>query len=99
MNKIRCAASIVLGIGTATAALAAEPQGAATPVDAASTAAVPTTITLAAGAAATAYKAPANARYCFRTEHPGWFIRRTVCKTRTDWQASGVDLKAALAGR
>ncbi len=103
MTAIRFATSIVLGLVATTSAFAAEPNNAPTPapspVVVASAAALPLTITLAAGPAAAAYKASANARYCFRSEVTGSRIPRTMCKTRTDWEATGVDLDAALAGR
>ena len=104
MTAIRFATSIVLGLVTTTSAFAAEPEAApvATPSPVAATAAVsalPLTVTLAAGPAAVAYKAAPNARYCFRTERTGSRIMPRVCKTRGDWEAMGVDLDAALAGR
>ena len=103
MTAIRFAASIVLGLVATTSAFAAEPNAAPTPVPsrvvAASAAALPLTVTLAAGPAAAAFKASPNARYCFRTEITGSMILKTVCKTRSDWNASGVDFDAALAGR
>ncbi|MGN5375379.1 hypothetical protein [Sphingomonas hankookensis] len=103
MTTIRFATSIVLGLIATTSAFAAEPDAAPTPapspVATASAAALPLTVTLAAGPAAVAYKAAPNARYCFRTEITGSFIPRTTCKTRGEWQAAGVDLDAALAGR
>jgi hypothetical protein len=105
MTAIRFATSIVLGLVATTSAFAAEPNNAPTPAPtsvaaAASTAMLPMTVTLAAGPAAVAFKASRNARYCFRTEVvPGAHVIRTMCKTRTDWEATGVDLDAALAGR
>ena len=102
MTAIRFAISIALGLVATTSAFA-QPKAVATPtpvtIAAASTAALPLTITLAAGPAAAAYKASPNARYCFRTQHSGSILRKTVCKTRSDWQASGVDFDAALTGR
>ncbi len=102
MTAIRFATSIVLGLVATTSTFAAEPNAAPTPAPnpvVASAAALPLTVTLAAGPAAAAYKASANARYCFRTEITGSLIRKTLCKTRSDWEARGVDLDAALAGR
>ncbi|MDJ0275361.1 hypothetical protein QLH51_00885 [Sphingomonas sp. 2R-10] len=104
MTAIRFATSIVLGLVATTSAFAAEPNNAPTPAPtpvaaAASASMLPLTVTLAAGPAAVAYKASRNARYCFRTEVTGSRIRRDVCKTRSDWEAAGVDLDAALAGR
>ncbi len=100
MNAIRFATSIVLGLVAATAAQAAEPNAAPAPSPvAASMSALPLTVTLAAGPAAVAYKAAPNARYCFRVERTGSHIAPRMCKTRSDWQAAGVDLDAALAGR
>jgi hypothetical protein len=103
MNAIRFTTSIVLGLVATTSAFAAEPNAAPTPapspVVAASAAALPLTVTLAAGPAAVAYKASPNARYCFRSEVTGSRILKTSCKTRGEWEATGVDLDAALAGR
>ncbi|KQM30910.1 hypothetical protein [Sphingomonas sp. Leaf10] len=100
MTAIRFAASIVLGLVATTSAHAAEPNAAPAPSPVAATvSALPLTVTLAAGPAAAAYKAAPNARYCFRVERVGSRITPRVCKTRTDWQAAGVDLDAALAGR
>ena len=101
MTAIRFAASIVLGLVATTSAFAAEPNAAPTPVatSVAGAGAVATSITLAAGPAAVAFKASPNARYCFRTETTGSRILTKVCKTRGEWEARGVDLDRALAGR
>ncbi|KQM81865.1 hypothetical protein ASE67_16850 [Sphingomonas sp. Leaf23] len=103
MTAIRFAASIVLGLVATTSAFAAEPNAAPTPTPVAvvgtTAAALPIAITLAAGPAAVAYKASPNARYCFKTETTGSRILTRVCKTRSDWEARGVDLDRALAGR
>ncbi len=100
MTAIRFAASTLLALVAATSAHAAEPNAAPasapSPV-AASSAAL--TVTLAAGPAALAYKAAPNARYCFRVERANSRIAPKVCQTRTQWEAEGVDLDAALAGR
>ena len=100
MTAIRFAASIVLGLVATTSAFAAEPNAAPTPVaTSVAGASAVSTITLAAGPAAVAFKASPNARYCFRTETPGSLLHTKVCKTRSDWEARGVDLDRALAGR
>ncbi len=102
MTAIRFATSIVLSLVATTSAFAAEPNAApiATPSPIAATAASSSVITLAAGPAAVAYKASPKARYCFRTERvTGSMFTRQLCKTRAEWQAAGVDLNAALAGR
>ncbi len=103
MTAIRFATSIVLGLVATTSAFAAEPtrETAAAPAPVVATAAsgIPLAVTLAAGPAAAAYKASPNARYCFQTERTGSRILAKVCKTRSAWQAIGVDLDAALAGR
>lgn len=101
MTAIRLATSIVLGVVASTSALAAEPNAApaapTVPVTVATS--LPSIVTLAAGPAAIAYKASPNARYCFRTEVTGSRIARKLCKTRSAWEATGVDLDGALAGR
>ncbi|KQM62351.1 MULTISPECIES: hypothetical protein [unclassified Sphingomonas] len=101
MTAIRFAASIVLGFVATTSAFAAEPSAAPTPVatSVAGSSALATTVTLAAGPAAASYKASPNARYCFRTETTGSRILTKLCKTRGEWEARGVDLDRALAGR
>ena len=106
MTAIRFAASTILGLVAATSAFAAEPNAAPASAAVATVARtnvapsrLPLTVTLAAGPAAVAYKAAPNARYCFRTERTGSLIKPRICKTRADWQASGVDFDAALAGR
>jgi hypothetical protein len=100
MTAIRFAASIVLGLVATTSAFAAEPNEVPTPVatSVAGASAMATTITLAAGPAAVAYKAGPNARYCFVTEQVGSRFRRTQCNTRAGWQAKGINLDRALAG-
>lgn len=99
MTAIRFAASIVLGLVATTSAFAAEPNAAPAPVatSAAGMSAL-STITLAAGPSAVAFKASPNARYCFRTETTGSRILTKMCKTRGEWEARGVDLDRALAG-
>jgi len=100
MTAIRFAASIVLGLVATTSAFAAEPNAAPAPVaTSVAGASAVTAVTLAAGPAALAYKASPNARYCFRTETTGSRILTKVCKTRGEWEARGVDLDRALAGR
>ena len=105
MTAIRFAASIVLGLVATTSAFAAEPDAAPAPVPSpvavVGSGAVGTSITLAAGSAAVAaaQKASPNARYCFRTETTGSRILTKLCKTRGEWEARGVDLDRALAGR
>ncbi|PXA97887.1 hypothetical protein DMC47_11585 [Nostoc sp. 3335mG] len=104
MTAIRFATSIVLGLVATTSAFAAEPDvapvaGTSPTVAAAGVSSLPLVVTLAAGPAAVAYKAAPNARYCFRVERTGSRIMPRVCKTRTDWEATGVDLDKALAGR
>lgn len=101
MTAIRIAASIVLGLVATTSAFAAEPNAAPAPsaTSVVGTAAVATSVTLAAGPAAVAFKASPNARYCFRTETTGSRILTKMCKTRGEWEARGVDLDRALAGR
>ncbi len=103
MTAIRFAASIVLGLVATTSAFAAEPNAApapvATSVAGASAVTAVTAVTLAAGPAALAFKASPNARYCFRTETTGSRIQTKMCKTRGEWEARGVDLNRALAGR
>lgn len=105
MTAIRIIASIVLGLAATTSAFAAEPEAAPaaapSPVAVIGAGAVGTSITLAAGSAAVAAakKASPNARYCFRTETTGSRILTPVCKTRGEWEARGVDLDRALAGR
>ena len=104
MNAIRIIASIVLGLAATTSAFAAEPEAApaAAPSPVAvigTSASAVSTITLAAGPAAVAFNASPNARYCFRTETTGTRIRTKVCNTRSGWEARGVDLDRALAGR
>ncbi len=100
MTAIRFAASIVLGLVATTSAFAAEPNAAPAPATTtvAGASALATTITLAAGPAAVAYKAGPNARYCFVTEQVGSRFRRTQCNTRAGWQAKGINLDRALAG-
>lgn len=103
MTVIRTIASIVLGLAATTSAFAAEPEAAPapapSPVAVAAGGSVATSVTLAAGPAAVAFKASPNARYCFRTETTGSRILKTICKTRGEWEARGVDLDRALAGR
>jgi len=100
MTAIRFAASIVLGLVATTSAFAAEPNAAPAPVaTSVAGASAVTAVTLAAGPAALAFKASPNARYCFRTETTGSRILTKVCKTRGEWEARGVDLDRALAGR
>ncbi len=100
MTAIRFAASIVLGLVATTSAFAAEPNAAPAPVaTSVAGASAVTAVTLAAGPAAVAFKASPNARYCFRTETTGSRILTKMCKTRSDWEARGVDLDRALAGR
>jgi|GEM_PF-3145296 len=110
MTAIRTIASIVLALAGATPALAAEPNNvpipapsapAPSPVAVVAGGSVGTSITLAAGAAAVAAAKTAspNARYCFRTETTGSRLQTKVCKTRSEWEARGVDLDRALAGR
>ncbi len=100
MTAIRFAASIVLGLVATTSAFAAEPNAAPAPVaTSVAGASAVTAVTLAAGPAALAFKASPNARYCFRTETTGSRILTKMCKTRSDWEARGVDLDRALAGR
>ncbi|WP_294324056.1 hypothetical protein, partial [uncultured Sphingomonas sp.] len=83
MTAIRFAASIVLGLVATTSAFAAEPNAAPAPVaTSVAGASAVTAVTLAAGPAATAYKASPNARYCFKTEATGSRILTKVCKTR-----------------
>lgn len=102
MTAIRFATSIVLGLVASASAFAAEPEvapaAAPSPV-AAGAAASSLPVTLAAGPVAVAYKASPKARYCFRTERTGSRLLTRVCKTRSDWEAMGVNLDAALAGR
>ncbi len=100
MTAIRFVASIVLSLVGTTSAFAAEPNAApaAAATSVASASAV-TAVTLAAGPAAVAFKAAPNARYCFRTETTGSRILTEMCKTRSEWEARGVDLDRALAGR
>ncbi len=100
MTAIRFAASIVLGLVATTSAFAAEPNAAPAPVaTSVAGASAVTAVTLAAGPAALAFKASPNARYCFRTETTGSRILTKICKTRGEWEARGVDLDRALAGR
>ncbi len=100
MTAIRFAASIVLGLVATTSAFAAEPNAAPAPVaTSVAGASAVTAVTLAAGPAALAFKASPNARYCFRTETTGSRIQTKMCKTRGEWEARGVDLDRALAGR
>lgn len=102
MTAIRFATSIVLGLVATTSAFAAEPNAAPAPTPspvAVAAASLPLTVTLAAGPAAVAYKTSPKSRYCFRTETTGSRLQTRVCKTRADWEAAGVDLDAALAGR
>ncbi len=100
MTAIRFAASIVLGLVATTSAFAAEPNAAPAPVaTSVAGASAVTAVTLAAGPAAVAYKAAPNARYCFKTETTGSRILTKQCKTRGEWEARGVDLDRALAGR
>ncbi len=100
MTAIRFAASIVLGLVATTSAFAAEPNAAPAPVaTSVAGASAVTAVTLAAGPAALAFKASLNARYCFRTETTGSRIQTNICKTRGEWEARGVDLDRALAGR
>ncbi|MDJ0277243.1 hypothetical protein QLH51_10600 [Sphingomonas sp. 2R-10] len=104
MTAIRFATSIVLGLVATTSAFAAEPDAAPAATTTAATTAATTvgggTVTVRAGKDALAYKGARNARYCFRAEAvTGSHIRRTLCNTRANWEAMGVDLDAALAGR
>ena len=105
MTVIRTIASIVLGLAATTSAFAAEPDAAPTPapspVAVVGAGSVATSITLAAGSAAVAAAKTAapNARFCFRTETTGSRIQTKLCKTRGEWEARGVDLDRALAGR
>ena len=105
MTILRTIASIVLGLAATTSAFAAEPNAAPapapSPVAVVASGSVATSVTLAAGSAAVAAakKASPNARYCFRTETTGSRILVPVCKTRGEWEARGVDLDRALAGR
>ncbi|PXA94107.1 hypothetical protein DMC47_21220 [Nostoc sp. 3335mG] len=105
MIAIRFAASTLLGLVAATSAFAAEPAAApaaaaaVTSTKVATNVGLPVTVTLAAGPAALAYKASPNARYCFRTSFTGSHIAPRFCKTRAEWEARGVDLDKALAGR
>ncbi|WP_230772261.1 hypothetical protein [Sphingomonas sp. Leaf4] len=98
MTAIRVAASTVLALVAAASAHAAEPNAAPAPAPvAASSAAL--VVTLAAGPAALAHQASPKARYCFQVERVGSRIAPKVCQTRAQWEANGVDLDAALAGR
>jgi hypothetical protein len=104
MTVISIATSIVLGLAATTSAFAAEPEAApaaTAPQAVATTAAssLPVIVTLAAGPAALAYKASPKTRYCFRVARTGSLLTPKVCNTRADWEAEGVDLDAALAGR
>ncbi len=100
MTAIRFAASTVFALVAAASAHAAEPNAAPAaapaPVVASSAALV---VTLAAGPAALAHQASPKARYCFQVERVGSRIAPKVCQTRAQWEANGVDLDAALAGR
>jgi hypothetical protein len=100
MTVISIATSIVLGLAATTSAFAAEPEAApaATAPQAVATS-LPVIVTLAAGPAALAYKASPKTRYCFRVARTGSLLTPKVCNTRADWEAEGVDLDAALAGR
>ncbi len=103
MIAIRFATSIVLGLVVTTSAFAAEPDVApATAATATTTVTSLTggTVTVRAGEEALAYKGARNARYCFRAQTvTGSRISRTQCNSRANWEAMGVDLDAALAGR
>ena len=90
-----------MGSDPSTSALAAEPNAApaAPTVPVTVAASLPSIVTLAAGPAAIGYKASPDARYCFRTEVTGSRIARKLCKTRSAWEATGVNLDEALAGR
>ena len=106
MTAIRFATSIVLSLVATTSAFAAEPEAApsATAAATVTTTAVTNvaggTVTVRAGKEALAYKGARKARYCVRAESvTGSRISRTQCNSRANWEAMGVDLDAALAGR